>query len=142
VVVQPFLADAVPLGSVDYAALDDAQRRTVARQLREMVRRALMLYRRRGVMPDLYGRTSASRDERRRLNTPRMLPYRLWSFLVARNLLRSQNVLLQSQPEPRLVLVDYDPVRQGRWYRRLYYAVRWLLFARDELLVAVMLRQR
>ncbi len=139
-VVQPFIERAHALSHVDYRALSPADRRCIATQLREIIRRSLQFYRCTGRMPDLYGRSSTTPDERRRLNRPWMLPYRLWSFLVQRNLLRSHNLLLTEAPELRIVLVDYDLVRRGWVYRRVYYAVRWLLFWRDWVLIALMSR--
>jgi hypothetical protein len=69
-----------------------------------------------------------------------MLPRRLWSFLVERNLLRSNNLMLTAGPEQRVVLVDYDVVRRGRLYRLVYFAVRWLLFWREHALILWMRR--
>lgn len=138
VAVQPFLTGATPLYNLDYGALEPATRQAIATQLREIIRRSLQHFKRTGSMPDLYGRSSTSRAERRRTNAPHMLPRRLWSFLVARNLLRSHNLLLLRDPEPQIVLVDYDPVRQSQLYRRVYYAVRWLLFLRDHALIATL----
>lgn len=138
--IQPFLARARPLFDVSYRALSDGERAKVAAQLREIIRRSLGYYRRTGGMPDLYGRTSASAIERTRLNTPLMLPWRLWSFLVQRNLLRSHNLMLTDAHERRVVLVDYDFVRRGRLYRLIYYAVRWMLFWRDHVLILLMRR--
>jgi hypothetical protein len=138
--IQPFLAGAKPLFDVHYRALKDHERAKVAAQLREIIRRALSLYCLTGSMPDLYGRTSASADERRKLNGPLMLPWRLWSFLVQRNLLRSHNLMLTAAPERRVVLVDYDFVRKSRLYRSIYYAVRWMLFWRDHILILLMRR--
>ncbi len=140
-VVQPFIEYAHALYHVDYAALSNAEREEVAAQLYEIVRRSLSFYRRTGRMPDLYGRSSTTPSERRRLNRPWMLPYRLWSFLVQRNLLRAHNLLLTEAPHRRIVLVDYDVVRRGWMYRRIYYTVRRVLFWRDRLLIAVMLRR-
>ena len=139
-VVQPFLHGARPLHDVDYAALTDAERRSVAEQLREIVRRSLTFYRATGSMPDLYGRSSSDSAERARLNGPLMLPWRLWSFLVERNLLRSHNLMLTAAPDRRVVLVDYDVVRRGQLYRRVYYLVRWFLFWRDHALILLMRR--
>jgi hypothetical protein len=139
-VVQPFLHGAQPLHDVDYAALTDEERRSVAAQLREIVRRSLAFYRETGSMPDLYGRSSGSSAERARLNGPLMLPWRLWSFLVERNLLRSHNLMLTAAPDRRVVLVDYDVVRRGALYRRVYYLVRWFLFWRDHALIVLMRR--
>jgi hypothetical protein len=93
-------------------------------------------------MPDLYGRTSRSSAERARLNGPLMLPWRLWSFLVKRNLLRSHNLLLTTEPDRRVVLIDYDTVRRGNLYRRIYYLVRWFLFWRDHALIVLMRKGR
>ena len=137
-VVQPFLAGAHQLSNIDYAALTDQERDSIAAQLREIIRRSLAFYRASGSMPDLYGRTSSSSAERARLNRPLMLPWRLWSFLVKRNLLRSHNLLLTAEPDRRVVLVDYDTVRRGPLYRRVYYLVRWFLFWRDHALILFM----
>jgi hypothetical protein len=139
-VVQPFLRGARPLHDLDYAALTDEERQSVAAQLREIVRRSLAFYRETGSMPDLYGRSSSSSAERARLNGLLMLPWRLWSFLVKRNLLRSHNLMLTAAPDRRVVLVDYDAVRRGQLYRRVYYLVRWFLFWRDHALVMLMRR--
>lgn len=139
-VVQPFLRDARPLSAIDWAALTRDRRAELAVQLRRIIRRSLTFYRRNGYMPDLYGRTSASSTERRRSNSPAMLPRRLWGFLVQRNLLRAHNLMVSNSPTPRIVLVDYDTVRRGRFYRTVYFAVRWFLFWRDRLLIARMER--
>jgi hypothetical protein len=136
--IQPFLTGARALFDLRYRDLGGAERAHVATQLREIIRRALSYYRQTGSMPDLYGRTSTSTAERRRLNTPLMLPWRLWSFLVQRNLLRSHNLMLTEAPERRVVLVDYDFVRRGRLYRMVYFAVRWVLFWRDHVLILLM----
>jgi hypothetical protein len=64
-----------------------------------------------------------------------MLPRRLWSFIVQRNLLRAHNLMVTDAPECRVVLVDYDLVRRSWLYRKVYYTVRLLLFARDWLLI-------
>jgi hypothetical protein len=134
-VIQPYVARAAPLHDNDFTALSAAERRYVAHQLREIIRRSLRFYRRTGSMPDLYGRVSPSSAERARLNRPWMLPWRIWSFLVQRNLLRSHNLLLTAAPELRVVLVDYDAVRRGRMYRFTYYLARWFLFGRDHALI-------
>ncbi len=139
-VVQPFIENAHALHHVNYAALSDAERDQVATQLDEIVRRSLSFYYRTGRMPDLYGRSSTTAGERRRLNRPLMLPYRLWSFLVQRNLLRAHNLLLTEALHRRILLVDYDLVRRGWIYRRVYYTVRSLLFWRDRVLIAAILR--
>ncbi len=139
-VIQPFIRGAQQLYSVNYTALDPDQRAQIATELRAIIHRSLQMYHRTGSMPDLYGRTSTSKEERRRLNTPLMLPWRLWSFLVKRNLLRSHNLLFSQEPDPRILLVDYDPVRRSQLYKRVYYAVRWVLFWRDHLLILLMQR--
>lgn len=140
-VIQPFLQDARPLYALTYASLSRTERQNLAMQLREIIRRALVLYQQTGQMPDLYGRSSASALARKRLNAPYMLPWRLWSFLIQRNLLRSHNLVLSGTPEQCVYLVDYDPVRRARLYRVVYYAVRWLLFWRDHALIMFILRR-
>jgi hypothetical protein len=139
-VVQPFLAQAQQLFDLNYHTLTSAERAHIVIQLREIIRRALKFYRATGNMPDLYGRSSRSADERARMNRPWMLPWRLWSFMVQRNLLRSHNLMLTATPEQRVVLVDYDLVRRGWLYRRIYFAVRWMLFWRDHALLLLMQR--
>jgi hypothetical protein len=139
-VVQPFLHGAQPLHDLNYATLTDEERWSIAAQLREIVRRSLAFYRETGSMPDLYGRSSSDSAERARLNGPLMLPWRLWSFIVERNLLRSHNLMLTAAPDRRVVLVDYDAVRRGQLYRRVYFLVRWFLFWRDHALILLMRR--
>lgn len=139
-VVQPFVVGACPLYDLDYGALDQKQRDAIAVQLHDIIRRSLTFYRLSGSMPDLYGRSSTGHNERKRLNTPLMLPWRMWNFLVKRNLLRAHNLMWTETPVPRIVLVDYDIVRRGRLYRMVYYAVRWMLFWRDHALIALMRR--
>lgn len=135
-VIQPFLHDACPLYDLDYSALDSEQRAWIATQLRDIIGRSLSFYRSTGSMPDLYGRTSRSVEERKHNNSMWMLPQRLWSFVVQRNLLRSHNLMLTG--DGRVVLVDYDIVRKGRLYRAVYYGVRWMLFWRDHALILLM----
>lgn len=137
--VQPYYHHAQPLSSVDYSKLDRHERRQVARQLLHIIRRSAATYGRRGWMPDLYGRVSASHTERARLNRWYMLPWRLWSFLVKRNLLRAHNLMLTAAPNRRIILVDYDPVTRGWLYQLVYYNMRLWLFWRDLLLIAIML---
>jgi len=133
--VQPFLEHAQPLFRVDWRSLSAEQRRSVAQQLRAFIGLALRFYRASGRMPDLYGRSSEGYEQRRRNNSLRELPRRMWSFLVERNLLCSHNLLLTGTPEPRVVLVDYDTVRRSFGYRVLYFAVRRLLFWRDRWMI-------
>lgn len=139
-VLQPFLHDAKPLFALDYRALSENERAHIATELREIIRRSLNFYRATGSMPDLYGRSSTSVNERKRGKTLAMLPKRLWSFLVQRNLLRSHNLMLTGGDAPRVVLVDYDFVRRGRLYKLIYFAVRWMLFWRDHMLILLMRR--
>jgi hypothetical protein len=138
VIVQPYVRDARPLCAVNFSKLNLTERRKVAAQLRHIVKRSLTFYRKTGCMPDLYGRVSRSQTERERLNRPYMLPWRIWSFLAKRTLLRSHNLLLTDAPERRIVLVDYDPVQKNKFYRFVYYKVRRLLFLRDLALVELM----
>ena len=140
VVVQPFVEGARALFDLDYSQLDHEQRDAIGHQLNDIIRRSLDFYRTSSSMPDLYGRASGSSEERKRLNGPLMLPWRLWSFLVKRNLLRAHNLMWTETPSPRIVLVDYDTVRRGRFYKLIYYTVRWMLFWRDHILIAVMRR--
>lgn len=135
IVVQPFITGAQPLFEVDYTRLSPEERGRITTQLQDIIRRSRDAYRRLGRMPDLYGRVSRSHAERRRLNAPHMLLWRIWSFLVRRNLLRSHNLVLTEAPERRIVLVDYDPVQRSRLYQTIYYKVRQFLFWRDELLL-------
>jgi hypothetical protein len=139
-VIQPYLEGARQLFDTDYQALSTEERVIVAAQLREIIRRSLNFYRATASMPDLYGRASASAAERAHMNRPWMLPRRIWSFLVERNLLRAHNLLLTPAPERRVVLVDYDIVRRGPLYRLIYFAVRWMLFWRDHALIQRMRR--
>lgn len=140
VVVQPYVRHARPLHDVAYDQLTPEERQKVAAQIEDILGRAWRAYWRAGRMPDLYGRVSRSKTERRLLNTPRMLFWRLWSFLVKRSLLRSHNLLLTHAPERRIVLIDYDAIRQGWLYQLIYYTARQLLFLRDYSLIQIMRR--
>ena len=118
---------------------NDSDRQSSDDQLRRIIRRSLRYYPIIQSLPDLYGRTSRSKAERKYLNGPLMLPWRLWSFLVKRNILRSHNLMLTNEPDPRIILVDYDPVQRSKLYRFVYYNVRRLLFyLRDYMLIYVM----
>ncbi|MCB0191803.1 MAG: hypothetical protein KDJ65_07655 [Anaerolineae bacterium] len=138
VVFQPYLDQAKSLFDLDYQSLDRADRANVARQLRRIITQSLKFYHRTGRLPDLYGRTSRNPSERRLLNAPHRLPWRLWQFLVKRTLLRAHNLMLTDDAEPRIILVDYDPVRRSKLYQWVYYTLRRVLFLRDYLLIAVM----
>lgn len=139
-VIQPYLQNGTVLFDIDYGALSQQDRALIAGELREIIRRSLHFYWRTSSMPDLYGRTSGSPAERARQRSLGMLPRRLWSFLIERNLLRAHNLLLTSGPNRRVVLVDYDFVRRSRLYRLVYYTVRWMLFWRDHTLIMLMRR--
>lgn len=138
IAIQPFIANARPLHETTYANLSAAERHHLVMELRDIIRRSLLFYRKNGSMPDLYGRTSRNKDERKRLNAPHMLPWRIWSFVVERNLLRSCNLMLTDETPPRVILIDYDPVMRGWLYRLIYYTVRWMLFWRDHVLLTLM----
>lgn len=140
VAVQPYLRQAQPLAQVDYISLSAEERRHLAAQLRQLIRRSLSFYRHSGQMPDLYGRTHASPAERRRLNRWFLLPWRLWCFFFKRTLLNSHNLMLTAAPRRDLLLVDYDPVQRSPLYRRLYYTARCLLFGRDYFFIWLMER--
>ncbi len=134
-VIQPYVAHAHPLSAIDYTTLTAAERARIAEQLQAIIGRSLSFYRGTRSMPDLYGRTSTSAAERKRLRSPWTIPARLWSFLIRRNLLRSHNLLLTNPPECRVVLIDYDFVRRSWLYRWAYYTVRRVLFWRDQALI-------
>lgn len=131
-VLQPFVDSGRALAELDYRALSREERAQIAADLESVIRRSLAMFQESGSMPDLYGRRSGSREERAVNNAPHRLPWRMWSFIVRRNLLRSHNLMLA---EGRVVLIDYDLVRKGRWYRRVYYLVRRALFLRDRALL-------
>lgn len=136
--LQPFHEAARALFGIDYGALSFGERVKLAQQLLHIIYRSLGAYRKRGWMPDLYGRTSRSSAERAENNRWYRFPWRVWSFVVQRNLLRANNLMLTNEDEPRVILVDYDPVMRGKLYRRIYYTVRAVLFLRDLLLIGVM----
>jgi hypothetical protein len=136
--LQPYFQEAKPLFDIDYTALSQAERKLLAGQLRQIIRRSLKFYQQTGQLPDLYGRTSRSKVERKYLNSPQMLPWRLWGFLVRRSLLRSHNLMLTAAPEQHVILVDYDPIRRGKLYQFIYYNTRRLLFWRDYALIWLM----
>lgn len=136
--IQPFHEDAIPLARIAYSTLAFGDRLHLAGQLLHIIKRAVGSYVKRGWMPDLYGRTSHSNADRAEKNRWYMFPQRLWSFVVKRNLLRANNLMLTAEADPRIILVDYDPVSRGKLYQRIYYALRALLFARDFLLIVLM----
>jgi hypothetical protein len=140
VVLQPYLHDAQPLYMLDYQRMAAEERRRLAADLRAIIARAEAMYRATGSMPDLYGRTSASRAERRLNRSLRQLPRRMWSFLVERTILHSHNLLRTSDPSRPVALVDYDFVRRGPLYRLVYFLVRMALFWRDRVAIRLVLR--
>lgn len=135
--LQPYLHRARVLYDIDWHSLSAAERAALGKELRALIGRAVRHYWRSGSMPDLYGRTSASRSERKRLNSPLMLPWRIWSFLVERNILRSHNLMYTT--DRRVVLVDYDFVRRGPLYKAIYFFTRLLLFMRDLIVIKLTL---
>ena len=78
---------------------------------------------------------STNPEERRQRKQLRYLPERLWSFLVKRTILRSQNLMLTNEQLPRLVLIDYDEVRRHALYRVIYFLTRLVLFIRDLVII-------
>jgi hypothetical protein len=134
IAIQPYLAQALPLAAVDRETLSSRQWAQIEQQLLTMLRRALRCYKRTGHMPDLYGAYSRNVAERRQLNTPWQWPRRVWHFFTQR-LWRAHNLLLTPEAPPRVVLVDYDHVRWRGLWGRLYYAICWLLFWRELLLL-------
>jgi hypothetical protein len=141
-VVQPFLAHARPLAKVDFEALSGRARELIGHQLRDIINRQIQLYRKSGYMPDLYGLSSTSREQRLSLADPKKLPGHVWNFFVQRNLLNSYNLLLTDTSERRIVLVDYDLVRWPPLARSIYFALRRLLFWRDRWLIWRMERRK
>lgn len=129
VIVQPYLKDSQPLFHKDYTKISREQRQLIATQLQTIIRRSLDSYWQTGIIPDIYGRSAASPEEREHQNSLSQLPARLWSFLIRRTLLRAHNLILT--PEQQIRLIDYDPVRESDFYKRVYYAARALLFIRD-----------
>lgn len=139
VAIQPYYEAASPLRKIDYAALSKRERHHLGQQLLTLMARTIRTYFKTGGMPDIYGRSSASRKERERLNKWYMFPWRLWGFIVERNLLRSNNLMLTPTPQARIILVDYDPIKHGRLYQFVYYNIRLILFVRDYILIRVMM---
>lgn len=136
-VLQPFLEHATPLDALHDGELSAVETDALDAELREIMRRAWSCYRSTGRLPDLYGLGGASADERLRHRAWCVAPLYLWTFLVTHTLLRSHNLLLTQPPRRRVVLVDYDIALGDRHHivRRLYSAVRVLLFVRDLLLL-------
>ncbi|MGB9737061.1 MAG: hypothetical protein C0184_12385 [Chloroflexus aggregans] len=129
--IQPYLVNARVLAGIDWQSVDTVRRRQIGRDLRHMIARAVGCLFRTGHLPDLYGRVSANAAERSRRKQWCYLPERLWSFLVERTILQSQNLMLTDEQPPRLILIDYDEVRRNRLYRLIYFLARLVLFGRD-----------
>jgi len=123
------------LANVDWKAIPREQRRQIGHDLRQIIKRAVGCLFRTGHLPDLYGRVSTNPEERRRRKQLRYLPERIWSFLVKRTILHSQNLMLTSEQPPRLVLIDYDEVRRHALYRVIYFLTRLVLFIRDLVII-------
>lgn len=138
VVLQPFLAEGQPLFKVDYRQFAYPQRLRIAKQLLHLIYRSATAFVRGGAMPDLYGRSSSSVNDRKLQRSWLRLPQRLWSFVVKRNLLRAHNLMLIHPQKPRILLVDYDAVPHSRLYQLVYYNMRLLLFVRDVVLIGLM----
>jgi hypothetical protein len=135
VVIQPYLTHVRPLVAVSFDELNAQDQARLAAQLRDLVRRTLTCYRETGHMPDLHGSFSGSVEERTLLDRPAHWPRRVWQLLVTQSVLGAYNLLLTDTPECRVVLVDYDIVRWGGIIGQLYYALRWMLFWRDHLVI-------
>lgn len=136
VIVQPYLKESSPLFYLDYATLSVQERHMIASQLVRIIRRSLISYWHTGIIPDIYGRSASSPEERAHRKSLSQLPARLWSFLIKRTLLRSHNLLFTADQEIRLI--DYDPVRRSPLYKRIYYLLRFVLLFRDLLFIWLM----
>ena len=135
VAIQPYLANASALAAIDYGALPPRSWAHIERQLLTILRSALRCYKHTGQMPDLYGAFSRNITERRQMNRWLKWPQRIWHFFTQR-LWQAHNLMLTREAMPRVVLVDYDYVRWPGWWGKLYYALCWLLFWRELLLLA------
>ncbi len=133
--IQPYLANARVLAAIDWTTIDPATRRQIGRDLRHIIARAIGCLLRTGHLPDLYGRISANAAERQRRRQLRYLPERVWSFLVKRTILHSQNLMLTGERAPRLILIDYDEVNRHLVYRIIYFLTRLILFGRDLIVI-------
>ncbi|MEM8861040.1 MAG: hypothetical protein AAGD96_22175 [Chloroflexota bacterium] len=136
VIVQPYLDQSQPLFYIDYASLEPKTRKELASQLQEIISRSLRSYLRTGIIPDIYGLSAASPEERARRKKRSQIPARLWSFFIRRTLMRSHNLLWT--PEEQVRLIDYDPVRRSPMYKRAYYSARAMLFFRDLFFIWIM----
>lgn len=135
--VQPFLANARPLDSLDRATLSPEARVALAAQLATILERAFACYRDTGTLPDLYGLGPHDAAQARRWD-PRWLVRTGWQMLAGQPLIAAHNLLLAA--DGRVVLVDYDPVCHGCLICRFVYAARALLLWRDRRHVAALTR--
>lgn len=126
--VQPFLANARPLDSLDCATLGPEARVALAAQLAAILERTFTCYRDTATLPDLYGLGPHEAAQVRR-GDPRWLLRTGWQMVAGRPLIAAHNLRLAA--DGRVVLVDYDPVCQGCLICRLVYAARALLLWRD-----------
>lgn len=126
--VQPFLAGAHPLDTVDLAALSAGARVALARQLWEITEGALACYGATGCLPDLYGLGPHLSDRVRRRDHSWMLTEG-WSLVAGSPLLNAHNLMLC--PQGHVVLVDYDPLCTRSAACGLIYGARALLLLRD-----------
>lgn len=129
--IQPYLQHARVLAAVDWRRIPADHRHRIGHDLRRIIFRAIGCLLSTGHLPDLYGRVSSSPVERQRRKQLRYLPERIWSFLVKRTILQSQNLMLTGESPPRLILIDYDEVRRHTLYRMIYFLARLVLFVRD-----------
>jgi hypothetical protein len=134
-VVQPFLAEAHPLDSLNHAALGTGARVILAAQLAAILERALACYRDTGTLPDLYGLGPHDAAHARRWD-PRWLLRASWQLIAGQPLIAAHNLLLAA--DGRVVLVDYDLVCHSRLICRLVYAIRALLLRRDRAHIAAL----
>jgi hypothetical protein len=135
--VQPFLANARPLDSVNRAGLSSATRVALATQLADLLERALACYKRTGTLPDLYGLGPHDAALARRWD-PRWLLRTSWQLLAGQPLIAAHNLLMDA--EGRVVLVDYDLLCHDCLICRLVYAARAILLLRDSRHVAALAR--
>lgn len=135
--IQPFLANARPLDSLEPAALEPETRLALATQLATILERAFACYRNTGTLPDLYGLGPHDAAQARRWDL-RWILRTGWQMMAGRPLIAAHNLLLAA--DGRVVLVDYDPVCHGCLICRLVYAARALLLWRDYRHVAALAR--
>lgn len=137
--VQPFLADAHALDSIDLATLSPRDRAALAGQLQPLIAGALACYRATGYLPDLYGLGPHAGAMARRWDL-RWIVREGWRILTGRPLITAHNLLLTG--DGRVVLVDYDPICD-RWPScGLVYGTRAILLRRDRGQVAALAAER